>query len=92
MGAPNRLNYPEDDRPEGTLRDPHMPERTLNQVPDAPEQRRRRRSFVVAAIILTLLVLFGVAVFETALRQSGPARQKDSNPKIAAPPGMYLQG
>ncbi|HEU5451062.1 MAG TPA: hypothetical protein VFU76_03700 [Terriglobales bacterium] len=90
MGAPNRLNYPEDDRPESPWRDPHAPGRRLNEVPDALAQRRRMRSFVIATLVLILLVLFGVAVFEAALRQSGPAQQKVPA-KTAAPPGMFLR-
>ena len=89
MGAPNRLNYPEDDRPQGAWRDPHAPGRSLNEVPGAPEQRRRMRGFLIAAIILIFLVLFGVAVFEAALKQTGPAQQKGPA-KTATPPGMFL--
>lgn len=88
MGAPNRLNYPEDDRPERGLHDPHAPDRRLNEVPQTTEQLRRMRWFIIGAIILTLLVLFGVAMFEAALKQSGPAQQK--SPAQSAPPGMYL--
>lgn len=88
MGAPNRLNYPEDDRPESTWRDLHAPDRRLNEVPDALAQRRSMRNFVIAALVLILLVLFGVAVFEAALKQSGPAQQK--GPAKPARPGMFL--
>lgn len=88
MGAPNRLNYPEDERPEGEWRDPHASDRRLNEVPDARAQRRRMRNFVIGALVLVLLVLFGVAVFEAALKQSGPAQQK--GPAKTAPPGMFL--
>lgn len=89
MGAPNRLNYPEDDRPQSAWSDPHAPDRQPNEVPDPSVQRRRMRNFVIGALVLILLVLFGVAVFDAALRQSGPAQQKGPA-KIATPPGMFL--